>query len=133
MKILTLKLSKISAEKKADLKENMNFKSNFSLGEFKVESLHGKEKDIYSISFKHSMDYEDVANICFEGKIYMMIDDKKLAKEFESRKISKDLKEQLLNFLLWKIHVDTLQIEEKLGLPFHIRSPIVSFKDKEDN
>ena len=72
-----------------------------------------------------------------KGIIYFVINnsDSKLLSEVEvSKKINnKPLKKLLIDYTLRKIHVLTLSLEEKLNLPFHIQSPVVSITSPQDN
>ncbi len=135
MKYAGLRLSKIEAEKLEEKKMgNINVSSNFHLGEFKKEDLvKDVRKQIYSFEFTYLVEYENIAKISFKGAVYVEVDsseDKDLLKNLEKPgyKLSdNDLRKFILDIVLARTHVECLHLEEKLGLPFHIQSPRVSF------
>ena len=135
MKYAGFRLNKIEAEKTEEKKSgNINVNSNFHLGEFKKEeSSKDAKKPIYGFEFTYSVDYENTAKISFKGVIYIEIDsseDKNLLKDLEKPgyKLSdNDLRKFILDVVLARTHVECLHLEERLGLPFHIQSPRVSF------
>ena len=135
MRYVGLKLQKIDGEKFSEPKGgNIKVDSNFNLGKIKLESELGvnKEKPIFSFEFNYSILYEDFAKISFKGTIFVEIDDKKLIKELEKeepRSNDAELRKLILDVVLAKTHVESLHLEEKLNLPFHIQSPRVKFEN----
>jgi len=138
MRYAGFRLNKIEAEKFEEKKEgNISVNSNFNMGEFKKEES-GKDpkKPVYSFEFTYSIEYEKFAKISFKGAIYIEIDsseDKNLLKDLEKPEYklsNNDLRKYILDIVLARTHVECLHLEEKLGLPFHIQSPKVSFESK---
>lgn len=133
MRYAGLKLQKIEAEKfEEPSRGNINVNSNFNLGKVKRESSLTKDLDkpVFSFEFNYSVKYEEFATISFKGVIYVEIEDKKMIKELEKEdaKVSDDdLRKIILDVVLAKTHVESLHLEEKLNLPFHIQSPRVKF------
>ncbi len=133
MRVIGFKFDKITAEKFKELEDNVQLKSNFNLGKIEKEEIEGQEKDsVFSFQFTYSLDYDSTAKIEFSGQIFMSVD-KKLAKELEkdNKIIPDDLKTTLLNFILFRTHVESLHLEEKLNLPFHISSPKAAVNSKD--
>ena len=80
-----------------------------------------------------SIKYDEFAAISFKGIVYVEVDDKKLISSLEkegARVSDNDLRKFILDIVLAKTHVESLHLEEKLGLPFHIQSPRVTFNEK---
>ena len=132
MRPIGFKIEKISAEKFKDPDENgINLKTNFNLGNPSKEEAAASDKTtVFGFEFTYSIDYDSYALVEFKGKVFLSVD-KELAKELEKENpvISKELKAIILNYSLFKTHAESLHLEEKLGLPFHIPSPIVSEKE----
>ena len=133
MRIVGFKLLKVSAERFKDLSGNIQISTNFSIPKTEKENLKdplGKEI-AFSFDFSYILKYQDFAQIEFHGKIYGVFD-KKIAKELEKEEsnIPEEVKTFLLNYILHKNHVETLHLEEKLGLPFHIDSPKVKIETR---
>jgi len=116
---------------------NINVNSHFNLGKVKKEEDFTKdsEKPIFSFEFVYDIEYEKVAKISFKGTIYIEIEEKSIIKELEedNPKITDNtLRKFILDIVLARTHVESLHLEEKLNLPFHIQSPRVSIGEKEN-
>jgi len=135
MRYVGLRLQKIEADRFSEISGgNINVNSNFNLGKVKKEAELTKDSDkpIFSFEFTYSIKYEDSAEISFKGMVFIEIEDKKLIKELEKEdtKVSdNDLRKFILDVVLARTHVESLHLEEKLNLPFHIQSPRVKFGD----
>ncbi len=133
MKYLGIKFKKIIAEKFKEPEGTITINSNFNLKEVnKEESFKITTMPVFSFIFNYDLKYSDFATISFEGTVYIEIEDKNLAKELEKDKkiINTELRKFILEIVLAKTHVESLHLEEKLNLPFHIRSPKVNFEKK---
>ncbi len=136
MRYAGIVFNKIEAEKFEQKTEgNIQVTSNFNLGKISKEDL-GKDakKPIFSFEFSYILKYDKVAEISFKGKIYIEIDDKELIKDLEkenARVANKDLSKLILDVVLARTHVESLHLEEKLNLPFHIQSPRVTIGTKD--
>ena len=136
MRYAGLRLQKIEAEKfKEPVGGNINVGSNFNLGTVEKEADFTKEpsKPVFSFEFTYSIKYDEFAAISFKGIVYVEVDDKKLISSLEkegARVGDNDLRKFILDIVLAKTHVESLHLEEKLGLPFHIQSPRVTFNEK---
>jgi hypothetical protein len=132
MRIIGFKLDKILAERFKDPKGNLTVNSNFKLDNITRKKELETKDPVFSFEFVYTMDYDDVAKVEFKGIIFAEVDDKKLAKEFEKENnvTDSEARKVILDFLLFKTHVESLHLEEKLGLPFHVQSPRVNFEGK---
>ena len=135
MKYAGFKLSKVEAEKfETNPKGNISVNSNFNLGNAKREEVVGSDKDVFGFEFTYTIKYEEFATILFKGVVFIELEsgDKKILKEIESSENSKDndLRKFILDVVLAKTHVESLHLEERLSLPFHIQSPRVKFGDE---
>lgn len=136
MKYAGLRFQKIEAEKFSEtFSGNINVNSNFNLGKIKKEEELTKdsEKPIFSFEFTYSVKYEDFAQISFKGLVYIEMEDKKIIKELEkenTKMTDNDLRKFILDVVLARTHVESLHLEEKLNLPFHIQSPRVKFGEE---
>ena len=135
MKYAGFKLMKVEAEKEEDKNPsgNINVNSNFNLGKSKKEDLKDK-RIVYGFEFTYTIKYEEFATLSFKGIVFIELEneDKSLIKELESSETSKDndLRKFILDIVLAKTHVESLHLEERLGLPFHIQSPRVKFGEE---
>lgn len=133
MKYAGFRINKIEAERDEEKTPsgNINVNSNFNLGKSKKEELKKEMKNpIFGFEFTYTIKYEEFATISFKGVVYIELEseDKNLLKELDSSKVSdNEIRKFILDIVLAKTHVESLHLEEKLGLPFHIQSPRVKF------
>ena len=133
MRVVGLKFDKITAERFKEIDGTVDLKSNFNIGKIEKEEIKGQESDsIFSFEFTYSLDYDDVAKIEFSGEVFLFVD-KKIAKDLEKEKkvIPDEIKTTLLNFILFRTHVESLHLEEKLNIPFHVSSPRAAVNSKD--
>lgn len=133
MKYAGFKMMKVEAEREEDKNPsgNISVNSNFNLGKAKREDVKDSKKTVFGFDFTYTIKYEDFASLVFKGTVFIEFEDedKKIVKEIESSETSKDndLRKFILDIVLAKTHVESLHLEERLGLPFHIQSPRVKF------
>ena len=134
MRFVGIKFDKISAERTEEpTKDSVTVNSNFNLGKVEKEKINtDSKKPIFGFEFTYSMEYDKFAAVVFKGKIFLEIEDKEMTKELEKsgtiQKENKELRKFILDVVLARTHVEALHLEEKLGLPFHVQSPKVSFE-----
>jgi hypothetical protein len=139
MRVIGIKFKKISAEKlkedKKDTGKTIELKSNFTLTEVEKDDKISKMSvsPVYSFGFIYLIDYEDIASLIFEGSVFVELDEIKASEvERNKKNIDDDLKKLILDFVLSKTYIESLHLEERLGLPFHIRPPQVNFQKNVD-
>jgi len=141
MKIVSFRLTKIHAERLKETEErveSIDLHSNFNLDVPKKEiNQPSTTQTLFSVEFTNTYNYDIYARTEIKGTIYFIINnsDTKLLSDVEvSKKINdKQLKKMIIDYTLKKIHVLSLSLEERLNLPFHIPSPIVSVSSPQDN
>lgn len=134
MKVLSLNFTKINAQKEFDRKfgpitTNIEF---IDITKDKLELL--KDLEVLRASFKFSFTYKEStekeaknsAEIFFEGLILLSVDKeeaKEILKSWKKKEISQNTKLILSNILLRRCSIRALELEEELGIPFHIQLP----------
>jgi hypothetical protein len=109
-------------EFKGELKitPNINIKS---IDKFKIEST---KQETLKIDFKFEVDYNELGKVSLEGRM-ILIADPKLVKEtiegWKDKKLDSEIKVIILNIIMQKSSIKALQLEEEIGLPFHIQLP----------
>ncbi len=133
MKIISLKYTKISAERLKEPENKLskiNLQSNINLVSAKKEDDNtSTTQTLFSVEFSNRYNYEGYADIEIKGIVFFTLDkNDKLIEEIEkTNKIDdKTNKKILIDYILRKIHVLSLSLEERLNLPYHIQSPSVS-------
>lgn len=129
MKVVSFKLDKISAERTGERTEGLRVNTNIDISDVKeVKSgvFKGKEQ-LLEIRFTYGMDYEPgFAKMEFGGFMLIGVDFKdgrEILKEWADKKLPTEFRVTLLNIIIRKSSVRALQLEEDLGLPYHIKFP----------
>ena len=138
MKLLGFNLTRINAEKDEKNKsiKGLKVKNNIDLtniSEVKNNLLKTKE-DLIAVYFKYSIIYDpDFAKLNFEGNLLISLEPKnakKLIKDWKEneKRIQEDIKIDIFNFILRKINLKALHLEEELNLPLHVSLPRIDKK-----
>lgn len=131
MRPIWFRLDKVYCEKfKNPQTDSISLSSNFDIGD-SIESKEFERKNpVFEFKFTYNLKFEDIAEILFKGSVFIEIEDKTILKELEKNLINDDLKKLILDYVLSKTHVDSLNLEEKFNLPFHISPPRVTISSK---
>ena len=139
MKLIAFNLSKIHAEKKGIIpSKGLEVNSNIdisSVNKTNVDLLKTQE-DFLEVFFTYSLDYsENYAAIEFSGKILLSVEHKhakEILHDWKDKKISEEFRLILLNIIIQRTSIKSLELEETLNIPLHLPLPKVTQK-KEDS
>ena len=127
MKIIGFKIKKVSAERKSDIKGKLEIKSGLNIDDITKEEIQISEKPSMKFDFSYTVDYSpDIAKIEINGSIIALDDSnesKEILKDWKKKKFNHAIKLPLFNFIMDKCNLKALQLEEEIGLPFHIPMP----------
>lgn len=131
MKIMGFSIKKISAEAKSQPKGKLEVKQGININNIAKEEVPISDKPALKFDFTFSIDYAPgIAKIEMLGSIITLDDkdeSKEILKEWKKKKFSDaGIKVPLFNFIMSKCNIKALQLEEELGLPFHIPMPRVA-------
>ncbi|MBU0894591.1 MAG: hypothetical protein KKF48_03065 [Nanoarchaeota archaeon] len=135
MKLLGFNFTKISIEKKDTRVDKLKINTKIDLKEIKEveQGLFKTKEKLIAINFNYSIEYEpEFAKIYFEGGFVISLeskDAKELLKQWEEKKTPDDIRIKIFNIILRKTNVKALQLEEEIGLPFHVSMPIIRKQD----
>lgn len=131
MRLLGFNLKKIEVERFSDSFKDLNINTNIHINSIKIIDspiIKGKEETI-QVDFTYTISYEEkIAKIEIKGNIFISLETKttkEVLKYWEENKISDHIKIPLFNFILKKSNVKALQLEDEVGLPFHIPFPLL--------
>jgi len=108
--------------------------SNFDISKITEEKTQYNNNPVFGFEFLYSINYDQIAIIELKGIIFIEIDNIETAENLrENQKISdNDLRKFVIEGILKKTYVETLSLEEKLNIPFHIRPPKVNIGPQEE-
>ena len=130
MKLIGLSFDKISAEKIGEKLEGVKVDSNIEIIDIKkadFDILKDKE-EMLDIKFRQTIQYNpDYAKLEFKGIMLVSLDYKE-AKELlknwqKNKKVPDEFQLTFLNIIIHKSAPKAMQLEEDLGIPFHIPLP----------
>jgi len=140
MRIIGLNFNKISAQKYREIDGEIKINSNLEFEDIKEDNIPIFGSDVLVFSFKNNLNYDPkIGSVDFEGKIVVLIEKedkitkKEIIKAWEKKEINNGIRVSLLNFIMIKINIQALQLEEQLGLPYHLPMPRLDIKTKEED
>lgn len=139
MKLIGFNFTKINVERFGGSGKEIKVNTAMDISDIEkadVDFLKDKE-DVLVVKFKYGLDFEPkFAKIEFEGSIILSLDSKQAKealKEWKDKKVSDNIKLFVFSIILRKSNVKALQLEDEMGLPFHIPMPKISRENKENN
>lgn len=133
MPIIGLNFDSVFAEKKKELRPPIKINTNLEITEVKKEeaSIGSKDESVLRFNFEFSLIYDPkVADLVLKGHIHYLDNaknnDKVLAAWKKDKKYDTELSRQLINAALLKCSIKALLISQEVGLPPHIRLPMLS-------
>lgn len=136
MKIIGFSIKKISAERKSDVKGKLEIKSGLNIDDITKDEIPISDKPAIKFDFTFSVDYTpDVAKIEIKGTIVALDEkdeSKDILKNWKKKKFDHPVKLPLFNFIMDKCNLKSIQLEEEIGLPFHIPFPKLAPSPKQN-
>ena len=141
MAIVGFGFDNIKAEKKLrGLPKETKISSDINISDVTKDevSFSNKQQDLLKINFNFSINYEPgFGLVAINGHVLYMADEKEHKEILDSWKKEKKLKPVLLtnliNYILAKVHIKSLELTQDVNLPPHLPLPHVQMKEaKED-
>jgi len=126
IKLLGFNLNKMHAEKNPTFAGKLEIKSNINISSIEKEKLSLSKEESVKISFDFLVSYGDLGRVEVSGTMFLLLDQKTtkdLMAGWKNKAIPADLNTTILNVILQKASIKTLEIEDELGLPPHISFP----------
>ena len=138
MKLMGFNYTKISIEKSKDILKDLKMNSQLDISnieEVNQEVFKSKE-EFLAIKFKYKIEYNpEIALVNLEGTLLVSVDPKlakDVIKQWKDKGMPDVFKVPLFNIILRKTSLKSLQLEEEMGLPPHIKMPILKKNDDSD-
>ena len=139
MKLAGFRLNKITAERTGDSLEGVKVNTNIDIveiKEIKSGAFKGKEQ-VLEIKFTYTLSYApEFAKIELGGLLMVGIDFKEsrdVVKEWKQKQMPDDFKVNLLNLIIRKSSVRALELEDDLGVPYHMQFPSLRKPQEQEN
>ena len=127
MKIIGFNINKIQADKKGNFSNKCSIKSGINIKDITSEKINISENPSLKFDFEFNLDYEpDLALILISGTVIILDDSNEgpeILKDWKKNKFDHEIKLPIYNFIMGKCNLKSLNLEEELGIPFHIPFP----------
>ena len=97
-----------------------------------IESVEKKEvpnmKDVVGVKFKYTTNYEKAGDVVLAGEVLYKVEDAKKTEKLwkDNKRMEDDIAVDILNFILRRCVVKTLELSDALRLPPPIQFPTVT-------
>jgi len=128
IKLLGVRFSKISGERKPEFSGKLEIKTNIKL--ININKLKDT-KDSLKIDYELIVDYKDLGGISIEGALFISTDSKtikEIQKSWKDKKFDTEEQIKITNLIIQKSSIKAFALEDELGLPSHIQLPSLSLK-----
>lgn len=137
MKIIGFNLSKIQIERKEKIEGKIEVNQNIDLKEVTKEDIPISDKEALKIKFNFTINYSnDSAKLEFEGFLIILPEkeeSKEILKNWKTKEFSNEIRVPIFNFIMNKCNVKALNLEDELGLPYHIPMPRLNPNQQQNN
>ena len=130
MPIVGFNFDKISVEKKGKVTGKISLKQNIGIDAIEQEKLIlGTPEQVLKFSFKYKIDYEKIGEILLLGHVLYLEEPKKIKDILDDwkkkKKINPTLMQEILNAILYKCTIKSLNLAQEINLPPPIRLPTI--------
>jgi hypothetical protein len=131
MQIIGFTLTKVTVERKSDIKGKWKASSKIDVKDIKEEKINFEPgKNVLKSEFEYTITYEpSLGEIYFKGYILILSDpseSKTLIADWKKKKtIDNDARVRVFNTIFQKCNIKALELEEDFNLPPHIRLPTI--------
>lgn len=136
MKIIGFMIKKVSAEKLKDPAQGMEISSGLNIESIEKTDTDFTKNDTIKFDFVYTVNYNpNFAKIEIKGSVVVLDDkgeSKNLLKEWKNKKFDHPIKLPLFNFIMDKCGLKAVQLEEEIGMPFHVPFPRLAPAQNQD-
>jgi len=133
MRLTGFNFNKISIERFSDDISKLKINTKIDISKIDKFLPPNFDKELLKADFTYVLDYSlDFAKIEFKGSVIFQVEENEMVEvldNWKKKKLEEGFQRVLFNTILRKTNVKALELEEDLGLPFHMVMP--SLKKKE--
>jgi|TARA_Y100000310_G_scaffold159627_1_gene159313 hypothetical protein len=133
MPVIAFNIESIFAEKNKPVTKETKIENNMTIKD--ISSL--TNKTLAKFNFEFATEYQpEIGNLRVNGHLVFRDEDKKIKEILDiwnkTKKIHKDLMNDITNFILVKCNIKALELSQQVNLPPHIKLPMVQLETKKD-
>jgi len=136
IKLLGFNFIKLSVEKNPEFKGNHSIESNIDIKSIEKHKIELLKDEAVKVNFNFVLNYKELGKVEIFGDLLLMLDEKtkkEVLEEWKDKKLPNNIRVLILNIILQKSSLKALQLEEELGLPFHMQMPRLSLEDSKQS
>jgi hypothetical protein len=126
IKLGSFRFLKQSVERTEDFKGELKITPNINVKSIEKFKSDSSKQEALKVDFKFEVDYNGLGSVLLEGRMILVTDSKTVKEAVDSwkdKKLDSDINLIILNIIMQKSSVKALQLEEEIGLPFHVQLP----------
>ena len=134
MRIAGAKFTNFSAEVNPDFSGKVSMKSDMSIKTLEKFKPEGVKQESLKVDYSFKIDYSELGKINIEGTIYILADaktQKEILKDWKDKKLDSTPHMAIMNLIMQKASLKAFELEEEIGLPLHIKLPLLQTKKEE--
>jgi hypothetical protein len=135
IKLLGFNFTKINVERFLEIKAPVTLKSDINIKNITAPENKIIKQDIIQTDFVFTLVFENMGNILMEGSFMLGLDEgesKEILKQWKAKTLDEQKKLLILNIIMQKCSLKALQLEEEMGLPYHIQIPKLTTQPKSE-
>ncbi len=136
MPVVGFGFDKISVERKAQYTKEDKIKNNLGIEDFKETKIKTSDKEeqlAILIIFNFGLEYGKAGDLELKGHIVFYDSEDKLKELIaawdKNKRLPPEFSMFIFNFILLKSHVKSLELEEEVGFPLHLKLPKFKIKN----
>ena len=134
MKIISLTFSEVSAVRKSVPKAKMEVKNNLNIVDIIKEEVDLSPKPALRFDFSYDVNFEPgIAKITLKGSVVAIDENnesQEILKAWKKKQFTDPIKLPMFNLILSKCNLRSIELEDQLGIPFHIPFPQINGDSK---
>jgi len=134
VRVLGFNYTQISVERNPDFEGEVKVKSNINISNIEKFKAKIAKQDALKVSFESNIDYGELGKVVLKGSMIVTADSKSLKETLSAWKEKRpnELQITIMNIIIQKTSIKSIQLEEEIGLPVHLQNIFPKIKTKQE-
>ncbi len=134
VRVLGFNYTQISVERNPDFEGEVKVKSNINISNIEKFKAKIAKQDALKVSFESNIDYGELGKVVLKGNMIITADSKSLKETLSAWKEKRpnELQITIMNIIIQKTSIKSIQLEEEIGLPVHLQNIFPKIKTKQE-
>jgi len=134
VRVLGFNYTQISVERNPDFEGEVKVKSNINISNIEKFKAKITKQDALKVSFESNIDYGELGKVVLKGSMIVTADSKSLKETLSAWKEKRpnELQITIMNIIIQKTSIKSIQLEEEIGLPVHLQNIFPKIKTKQE-